>query len=1369
MKKTFIFLLLLSASLVNAQHADYQLYLQNEVVTLSENSNAFWQNPDFSESDFFEGKAYRIMQFLQVPNSAERGKLQRDGVLLLDYLPERAYVAVFEKQAKYDFLRKYKIRSISKLKKEWKINKALLPNTSGDWAMHDEQVEIMLQFFSNVSFQAAKTRLTQEGATITKEFRTRNYLFAKVKIREIPNLATLPFVWHLDVLPAEPIPDDSDSRSLHESNQLDNEFSSDLRINGDGVRVQVRDDGFVGPHIDFKGRITDVSRYNGTTNHGDMVASCVGGAGNLNPKMKGIATGAHFFITEYDQSFTDTTIGLHKYHNVVITNTSYTDGCNRYTNTSQTIDIQHYENPKLIHVFSAGNNNGEGVVQNCGYGAGNQWGNITGGHKQGKNCIAVANIDDNMAINTSSSRGPAHDGRLKPEVSAHGTDVNMTLPDNTYTINQGTSFSAPITAGVLAVMYQAYRMENQGQDPDGALMKAVLLNTATEIGNYGPDYKFGWGVANVQRAVEAIQNQQFTSDTIEQTQVKKIKIKMPDNVKLAKIMLVWADFPAAAAAKKALVNDLDLTIIAPDSSVLLPFRLNPTPNITSLDAPATRGRDSLNNVEQVAIENPVPGGTYEINVSGFNVPKGPQIFHLAYEFFEADFKPVEMKKEGFFQGEKIPARWITTGGVSSNVSVSLSTDNGANWTKVGQAKANLTHIFVTLPKVDTDKAKFKFEVGNDSYETAAFSICKEPNAISVKKVCPDSMTFSFTPISAPVAYEIMVLGEKQMEVMGKTKENTVTLPTPKNFFTTPKNWFTVRTVFDSSGMIGRRKNAISINGALLNCPLAKDVALNSTISTPQESYNSQCTPMITDSVTVSIRNTGKDSIGQVTVSYKFDNQPVVEEIIDANLLANQSKTYVFKQKLNIGGIGTSDLKIWTSLNGGDLFPYNDTVVKKISYNLLDVTNFSEKYGYYQNFNDLKKGYPYGWGVFAPQKDNVNWGLTTTVNSNNERNNVMAIVLFQGAMNARDELYTVPVVVDSAASSPYLLYDIAYGRGSGTTDRLRTLLYEDCERTNGQVLSDLTGKTLSTANAFQVWQPTSGRDWRTEAIDLSAYKGKKITIGFQTTSTRSGVLFLDNVRFQNYTPVTAKAEIIANRIEICPAGRVVYSAKITDPTFSYNWTFAGGNPATGFGPGPIEVQYAGNPTSTKVTLSQTSPLETTSAAIDKITILKNTLAKFTTSVDSLTVTCNNTSTDATNYLWNFGDNNTSTEQNPVHTYAKTGTYSIVLTASNPCTISKVTRNVLIKTVSAKDIFEQLSAEIQPNPNDGNFELVVDNQSFINATLTITDVAGKELWRKNTNLEEGNQRIKINPPYLSQGLYFLQIESKERKGSLKFVRF
>ncbi|MGK7390082.1 MAG: PKD domain-containing protein [Candidatus Cyclobacteriaceae bacterium M2_1C_046] len=58
------------------------------------------------------------------------------------------------------------------------------------------------------------------------------------------------------------------------------------------------------------------------------------------------------------------------------------------------------------------------------------------------------------------------------------------------------------------------------------------------------------------------------------------------------------------------------------------------------------------------------------------------------------------------------------------------------------------------------------------------------------------------------------------------------------------------------------------------------------------------------------------------------------------------------------------------------------------------------------------------------------------------------------------------------------------------------------------------------------------------------------------------------------------------------------------------------------------------------------------------------ASFTYVADAREVTFTNTSTDATSYSWDFGDGNTSTEENPVHVYDSYGTYTVVLTATGP---------------------------------------------------------------------------------------------------------
>ena len=57
------------------------------------------------------------------------------------------------------------------------------------------------------------------------------------------------------------------------------------------------------------------------------------------------------------------------------------------------------------------------------------------------------------------------------------------------------------------------------------------------------------------------------------------------------------------------------------------------------------------------------------------------------------------------------------------------------------------------------------------------------------------------------------------------------------------------------------------------------------------------------------------------------------------------------------------------------------------------------------------------------------------------------------------------------------------------------------------------------------------------------------------------------------------------------------------------------------------------------------------------------ADFTFEVNGTKVTFTNASTGATAYLWNFGDENTSTEENPEHTYDAAGTYTVKLTVQD----------------------------------------------------------------------------------------------------------
>ncbi|MEL7120442.1 MAG: PKD domain-containing protein [Bacteroidota bacterium] len=70
------------------------------------------------------------------------------------------------------------------------------------------------------------------------------------------------------------------------------------------------------------------------------------------------------------------------------------------------------------------------------------------------------------------------------------------------------------------------------------------------------------------------------------------------------------------------------------------------------------------------------------------------------------------------------------------------------------------------------------------------------------------------------------------------------------------------------------------------------------------------------------------------------------------------------------------------------------------------------------------------------------------------------------------------------------------------------------------------------------------------------------------------------------------------------------------------------------------------------------------------------AAFTVATENLVATFTNTSTDATSFQWDFGDGNTSTEQNPMHTYAEGGTHTVKLTATNANGSSEATQEVSV---------------------------------------------------------------------------------------------
>src|SRR5690606_19137205 len=149
-----------------------------------------------------------------------------------------------------------------------------------------------------------------------------------------------------------------------------------------------------------------------------------------------------------------------------------------------------------------------------------------------------------------------------------------------------------------------------------ALVKAVLLNSARDIAPRGPDFFSGFGGLTTHKAIETVYNNHYYTNTIAQGELQTIPLTVPANVRQLKITLCWTDPAAPPNAAKALVNDLDLSLLnSITNEEWLPWVLNTMPVKDSLLLPAQRKKDTLNNTEQITIDNPA-AGMYSIRVNG---------------------------------------------------------------------------------------------------------------------------------------------------------------------------------------------------------------------------------------------------------------------------------------------------------------------------------------------------------------------------------------------------------------------------------------------------------------------------------------------------------------------------------------------------------------------------------------------------------------------------------------------------------------------------------------------------------------------------------------------------------------------------------
>ncbi len=898
-------------------------------------------------------------------------------------------------------------------------------------------------------------------------------------------------VLYIESAPSKPTPENQRANIQHRANLITT--SNGITYTGSGVKVAIGDEGPIGTHIDFMGRLEQLV-YSNTEAlpHSTIVGGILGGAGNLNPAHQGVAPGVSLKIVKSFDPVKEA-FNLYNTDSIRITCASFSDGCNRgYTTLSHQVDDQIANWGGLMHVFSAGNA-GE---QDCDYGAGVGWGNITGGVKTAKNCITVGNVfpDDNIV--SSSSRGPTADGRIKPDLVANGNGQTSTIPNNAYAETAGSSAAAPVIAGVIAQMYEANRVEF-GAQVSSDLVKAALLNTAEDLGQAGPDYVYGWGRVHAGNAWQTIKNNHYflgVSALGELDNEVVYNIEVPQNTHKLKVMLYWHDAPASPVAIHSLVNDLELRVSNSSGAIYQPYMLSVAENPTLLDSPAQPGEDHLNNVEQVVVAEP-EAGVYTLHVTPFDLPSLFQRFVVVYEFVQDEIviaSPVA--DESVSIEEPYTVTWDAPSDNTESFQLSYSVDFGNTWVSMVQTPSTKRQYNWLVPsELAFTKVLLRIQAGDLSTISAApFTVASPPKSLTFNSVCPESIKISWKPVPSAVSYTVYKLGNMYMDSVLVTQDTFANVPISDP---NKEYWFAVR-ANGTNGMKSQRSIAISAGGGLFNCNPDKDVSVVQ-LSQPQSTVLHQCFDP-SHNIAVVVRNTGTLFSEPLEVFYQVNNAPPVSQVLNTVFPPNVAVNVNFDIPFTPEVAGNYQFTVWVKMPN-DEARYNDTI--RLTLHVAEATELELPYIERFDSFDLQVGacgtsisLQNGWINEANIQDTDDWGITSKDHQTSLEVNSFCDQNSTGTAGK----YLLLNNSNSCTDKEATLYSPCINLGDATQPQLNVWV-----RTfgigNGQLHVDLFDGENWYPNISIPTQLNTKFDWQKVTVDLSIFANETIILRFRANT------------------------------------------------------------------------------------------------------------------------------------------------------------------------------------------------------------------------------------------------------------------------------
>jgi len=405
-------------------------------------------------------------------------------------------------------------------------------------------------------------------------------------------------------------------------------------LDGSGETIAITDTGLDIDHPDITGRIAgvytnfglDPSPADSNSAHGTHVALTVLGDGTGDASATGMAPSASLVMypLEHDptgvfgrqgslyEMLSDADQATAR---VSVNAWGLNGGHGDYTSDSRSVDQYVDTFGDLLPVFSVGDDGTTGVTPPA----------------TAKNALAVgASNGSSLAPWSDSGQGPLADGRIKPDLIAPGMSVcsgraeearfpsggtcgtgTHTNGDPLYMSLSGTSQATAVAGGTAALVREYVREEAGLTAPSAALVKAMLINGAKDVGTADiPNGAEGWGHIDLDRTVRPMDGGTMLTTFLDDGPSLRAGYGLLYSFDLdpssgIDITLTWSDAPGSAssgATSSRLINDLDVVLVSPAGDRWLG-------NDFANGVSTTGGTaDDVNNVERIRVPAGVLSG-----------------------------------------------------------------------------------------------------------------------------------------------------------------------------------------------------------------------------------------------------------------------------------------------------------------------------------------------------------------------------------------------------------------------------------------------------------------------------------------------------------------------------------------------------------------------------------------------------------------------------------------------------------------------------------------------------------------------------------------------------------------------------------------